>query len=104
MATGGTLILERNSERDIKFRDMYVLVDDMPEENVLFGQSLEVPLAPGEHRLRITNRLFHDEATFTVHEGETVRFTGINVLKPGVLNLVAMASGGVVYKPVLERN
>lgn len=102
-AKTGTLVVERTSDRDIKMRDLYVFVDDMPEQNVMFGNTLEIPLDPGEHRLKITNRLFSDQATFTVREGETVRFSATNVLKNGLLNVVAAVGGGVMYKPILKR-
>jgi hypothetical protein len=101
--TSGTLVLERKSDRDIKSRDLYVLIDDMPEENLQFGDALVIPLAPGEHHIRVTNRMYHDDATFTVNGGEQVRYSSINVLKKGLLNMILQSSGGVLYKPILER-
>lgn len=97
------VVVERKSERDIKMRDLYLTLDDQEERTLLFGESLELPLEPGEHRLKASNRLYTQEAIFTVREGETVRFEGVNVQKPGVLNAVAFLSGGVMYKPVLKR-
>lgn len=103
MSAGATLYVERKSDRDIKMRDLYLRVDDQPEETLLFGQSLELSLSPGEHRLKATNRLYTVEETFTVRGGETVRFEGVNVLKNGILNVVAAVGGGIMYKPVLKR-
>ena len=103
MAGSATLHLERRSDRDIKRHDIFVKLDDDPEETIHYGDTLDLPLTPGEHHLKITNRLYHDEATFTVHEGERVNFSAVAVLKKGLLNFIAMSSGGTVYKPTLER-
>ena len=103
MGDEATLYVERKSERDIKMRDLYLTVDDQPERTLQYGQSLEVHLEPGEHRLKATNRLYSDQKTFTVKEGETVRFEGVNEPKGGLMNAVAIISGTVMYRPVLKR-
>lgn len=54
----GRLIVERRDASDIGMRDLYVIVDELPEETLLYGGSLELPLPPGEHRVKVTNRLF----------------------------------------------
>lgn len=103
MAATATIYVERKSERDIKFRDLYIVVDDQPEKTLLFGQSVEIPVTPGEHEIKATTRLFTVREKFQVREGETIRFEGINVVKPGVLNVMAFISGSVAYKPILNR-
>ncbi|RYG23596.1 hypothetical protein EON82_13545 [bacterium] len=103
MAAVATLQLERKSDRDIKRHDIFVRLDDLPEETLHYGDTWQVPLTPGEHHLQVTSRLYHVDETFTVHEGETVRFSTVAVLKKGLLNFIAMTGGGLVYKPTLER-
>jgi len=99
-----SVLVERKSDRDIKFRDFYVTVDDLPERTLSYGDSTEFEISPGHHRISATNRLFtvHDE--FDVKEGETARFEGINEQKSGPLSIFAIViSGTVMYRPVLER-
>jgi hypothetical protein len=99
----GLLVVERTSGDDIKMRDLYMTVDDRPEQNVRFGKKLEISLAAGEHRIRVTNRLKYDEASFQIQAGETVRFEAVNVFIPGLMNAFAFIMGTAMYKPVLRR-
>ena len=95
--------LIRTSERDIKMRDLYVTLDEEPERTVLYGRATTFEVAPGEHRLKITNRLYSKTETFTLAEGEEVRFRGANVWMGGPFAwmLVALTSA---YKVTLERD
>jgi hypothetical protein len=103
MSNGGQLLLERNSDDDIKMRDLYVKIDDEPERTLHFGESLTLPLSPGEHSIQVSNRIYKKNATFTLGEGETVRFEGVNVPKRGLLSLLAGITGTMMYRPLLRR-
>lgn len=98
----GLLVVDRTSPEDIKMRDLYLLVDEWPEETLLYGESYEVKLPPGEHRLKITNRLFSKTAEFTVEPNKTVRFRAANVASKGFLSLLVGITGSGAYKVKLE--
>jgi hypothetical protein len=44
----------------------------------LFGESLQRDVAPGQHRLRVSNTLVWKNLAFEVRPGEQVRFEAIN--------------------------
>ncbi len=96
----GRLIVNRTSDRDIKARDLIVRVDELPQETLKFQQSMELPLSPGEHCIKITNNLFSKSATFSIAAGETVTFTAGNV-PGGCLGALVVTIGA--YTVLLER-
>jgi hypothetical protein len=97
------LVVERTAEDDIKMRDLYVLVDDEPERTVHFGKSLEYELEPGDHRIKITNRLFTKAENFTVAPGQTVRYSATNVAGGGLFAPLMLIGGTGAYKVRLTR-
>lgn len=84
-------------------RDLYVLVDDDTEDNLLYGEYLELELPVGEHRIKITNRLFSKSETFTVSARETVRYRVANVPATGPIAVLMLLTGSGSYKVHLER-
>lgn len=105
MPTGkeGQLVVERRASDDIGMRDLYVIVDELPEETLLFNQSLTLDLPPGEHRVKITNRLFSKVETFLLGEGQTVRFSAANVGATSLFAPLMIVSGTGAYKVALKR-
>jgi len=99
----GVLVVKRTSHEDLKMRDLYVRIDDLPEDTLLYGESLEVPLAPGPHHIKITNRLYSKSADFEVKAGENVRFNVANIENRGILNALMTMTGSFSYKVRLER-
>ena len=96
------LIVRRDSENDIKMRNLEVHVDGAWRADVDYGRSFETELEPGEHTVMITNKMKRAQAEFVVREGETVTFQGVNVLSKG-LSAIIGAFGVVAYHPVLRR-
>jgi hypothetical protein len=98
----GILVVERTSTKDIKMRELYVQVDDLPEQTLQFGQSFELELATGSHRIKATNRLFTDRAEFSVSAGGKVCFDAANVSAGAIFApLLMLGAGG--YKVRLKR-
>ena len=99
----GTLTVVRNSPDDIKMRDLYVSVDELPEWNLQFADTRSIQLSPGEHRVKITNRLFSKSETFTLAAGQTTSFRVANI-PSGPLFAPLMVIGGMGgYKVRIER-
>lgn len=97
-----TVTLTRTSSRDIGARDLYVRLDEEPERTVLHGEETTFDVAPGEHTLRITNRLYSKSETFTLGDGETARFMGANVPAGGIFAFIVF-SMTFAYKVKLDR-
>ena len=99
----GRVIIDRNAPRDIKMRDLYLTVDDQPEETLLFGDSLDLALPTGEHRVKVTNRVYSKSLEFRLEAGQTVRLQAANIPSRGLLSLLMVFSGTVPYKVSIER-
>lgn len=97
------LTVHRDSEADIKMRDLYVVIDDDPEVTLLFGGGLTAELAPGTHRLKITNRLFNKEAEFEVAEGGDVDFQVANIPGGCLFAPLIVLGGAGAYRVALTR-
>ena len=96
------LIVRRDSEGDIKMRNLEIHVDGKWCADVDYGRSFETEIEPGEHTVMVTNKMKKAQATFVVREGETATFQGTNVLSKGLSALIG-AFGVVAYHPVLRR-
>lgn len=93
-----TVLIERKSSRDIRMRDLYVRVDDLPEDTLVYGESLELDLEPGPHRVLVTNRVFSKRLEFDLSEGQTATFSAACVPSRSILSVVMMLTGTVPYK------
>jgi len=100
--TGGTLVVRRDADDDIKIRGMDVLIDGEWKADLHYGNAYEVDLPPGEHTLAVSNKLKKEEAQFMLREGETAVFQVTNVLSKGV-SVVLMGLGMVMYNSTLRR-
>ncbi len=84
-------------------RDLYLLVDDLPEETMGYGDSLEFDLAPGSHRIKATNRVYSKTIEFELGEGETIRFSAACIPSRSVIAIVMMLTGTLPYKIELKQ-
>jgi hypothetical protein len=99
---GGTLVVRRDSEEDIKMRGMEVYVDGEFKTDLQYGGAFELVLPPGEHHVAVSNKLKKQEAQFVLREGETVVFQGTNVLSKG-LSAVLGGLGMIMYNSNIRR-
>ena len=90
------LVVDRTMSTDIGIRDLYLRVDDWPEETLAFGESFEAPLEPGEHRIKVTNRLYSLTETFEIAAG--------NVPGKGLLTVLMAITGSGAYRVALVRD
>src|SRR4051812_663492 len=73
-----SVTVSRTNAADFKQRQLIVHVDGERLGDLMFGDSLSRDLAPGSHRLRVSNTLVWKTITFEVKPGEQVRFEAIN--------------------------
>ncbi len=98
----GKLVVSRTSPNDIGMRDLYVLVDDLEEQTLLNGQSLTLHLSPGQHTVKVTNRLFTTQAEFDLRERESVRFVASNRAVGGFFSFLFVLGGTGAYRVTLD--
>jgi hypothetical protein len=70
-----------------------IYLDGQRLGEILFGQFLTHEIAPGSHRLRVSNTLVWKTVSFDAKPGEAVRFEAIN--RPGKLTYPMMVVMGV---------
>jgi hypothetical protein len=80
VASTTPVTLRRDSESDIKIRDLYATLDSGNEINLLYGESKTLDLTPGEHTLTVTNRFKTKRLSFELKEGEPITIPIGNVL------------------------
>jgi len=82
------LLITRQSERDVKYRQIFASLDGTSLGDLLFGGRILRTMAPGAHRVRIHNTLFWKTIDFDAAPGETVHFETVNYAGKGFLNFV----------------
>jgi hypothetical protein len=97
-----TLVVRRDSDTDIKMREMEVWVDGKFAATVDYGKSFEVPLDPGEHSVMVSNKLKKEKADFIVREGDSIVFQAANVMSKG-MSVILAGLGMIVYHVTLKR-
>ena len=84
-------------------RDLYVVIDELEEATVLFGRSLDYEVAPGNHRVKITNRLFSKVEEINLADGETAVFDVANVSAGCLFAPLIVLGGTGAYRVSLIR-
>jgi hypothetical protein len=96
------ITIDRTDAGDVGTRQVILYLDGQTIGQLLFGQSLTRPLAPGRHRLRAYNTLVWQTVTFDVAPGEHARFLVIN--RPGrwTYPMVALFGAGPIYVTIRD--
>ena len=97
-----TLIVRRDLDADIGYRECLVSVDGYQIANLKKGQSIERKIAPGEHKLLVSNRVKKKELSFSMDLEQKVVFRAGNV-GGGCYRFLAEMFGAGVPNVQLER-
>ena len=73
-----SVTIARTHASDIGYRQLVITLDGERLGDLLFGESLQRDVAPGPHRLRVSNTLVWKTLEFDVKPGEQVRFEAVN--------------------------
>lgn len=88
-----SVTITRSDAADFGQRQLVVTLDDEKLGDLLYGESIRRDVAPGPHRLRVSNTLVWKTVTFDVKPCEQVRFEAIN--RPGRLTYPMLVMMGV---------
>jgi hypothetical protein len=88
VAAPARLVVTRTSERDVKYRQIFVSLDGTSLGDLLYGKSISREIAPGPHYIRVHNTLFWKTIDFEARAGETVTFQTVNYAGRGFWNFV----------------
>ena len=64
----------RNSPEDVQQRQVLVYLDGKQVGELLFGDSLALPVSPGHHKLRVDNTWNHKDLHLEVNAGDDLQF------------------------------
>jgi hypothetical protein len=70
--------ISRNSPDDIHQRQVIVKLDGVKKAELLYGDSVTVPIEPGHHKVVVDNTWNWKTAEFDAVPGEHVRFRTVN--------------------------
>jgi hypothetical protein len=73
-----SVTIARMHASDVGLRQLVITLDGERLGDLLFGESMQRDVAPGTHRLRVSNTLIWKTLAFDVKPGEQVRFEAIN--------------------------
>ena len=73
-----SVTIARTHASDVGLRQLVITLDGERLGDLLFGDSIQRDVAPGPHRLRVSNTLVWKTLEFDVKAGEQVRFEAIN--------------------------
>lgn len=73
-----SITIARTHATDVGLRQLVISLDGERLGDLLFGESVQRDVAPGPHRLRVSNTLVWKNLEFDVRPGEQVRFEAIN--------------------------
>lgn len=93
-AKGSTLIVGRLSDRDIKMREMILMLDGSRIGTIRFGQSSRITISPGRHSLKATNGIRSQVAEFEVGTGQSAAFMVGNAPSGCFIAVLAVAGAG----------
>jgi hypothetical protein len=98
--SGAKLIIARTAAKGMKVRSLDVFVDDRFVADLAFGKSLSVDLEPGEHSVKVSNRLYTRELQVRLAPGDRKRVQVGNIL--GRLGMVLIGVGLPFYHVFVE--
>ena len=73
-----SVTIARSHPSDVRIRQLVISLDGARLGDLMFGDSVQRDVAPGPHRLRVSNTLVWKTLEFEVKPGEQVRFEAIN--------------------------
>jgi len=100
MAESATITLTRNSEDDVKQRQVIVKVDGERVGDLMFGKTMTRELEPGDHVLRLDNTWNKKTVEFRLAAGENAKFKVVNRAGLFTWFLVASLGAGPMYVSV----
>src|SRR5215207_4723227 len=91
------VVLTRRAVDDVKQRQVFVSIDGETVATLLFGDSVAIDVAPGQHRLRAHNTLVWKNASVDLKAGEEAWFRIVNRPGPGTYAMLSLLGTGPIY-------
>src|SRR5215468_11510189 len=72
--SGTQITIVRNSSEDTQTRQIIVYLDGENRGELMYGDSMTLPIAPGTHVLRVDNTWNRKDLPIVIRPGEDLRF------------------------------
>lgn len=95
-----SVTIARTHASDVGMRQLVITLDGERLGDLLYGESMQRDVAPGPHRLRVSNTLVWKTLPFDVKPGEQVRFEAINRAGRLTFPLLVLIGAGPLYLTV----
>ena len=95
-----SVTIARTHSADVRLRQLVITLDGECLGDLLFGEAMQRDVAPGPHRLRVSNTLVWKTLDFEVKPGEQVRFDAINRAGRLTYPLLVVFGAGPLYLTV----
>lgn len=95
-----SVTIARTHATDVGLRQLVITLDGERLGDLLFGESMQRDVAPGPHRLRVSNTLVWKTLEFDVKPGEQVRFEAINRAGKLTYPMLIILGAGPLYVTV----
>jgi hypothetical protein len=91
------ITIRRTSPDDIQLRQVIVKLDGKPVADLVYGDTVTIPVTPGRHRLRIDNTWNWKTLDLDVAPGDHLKFLTINRSGRFTWFLVGTLGAGPMY-------
>jgi hypothetical protein len=91
------ITIARTDKADVEQRQIVVKLDGERVGELMFGQSLDIPVTPGRHRLTVDNTWNWKTLDVNVTAGDHLRFQAVNRAGRLTWFLVSMLGAGPMY-------
>ena len=89
----GRVTLRRTDARDAQTRQIYARIDALRTHMLLFGETVEISLPAGSHRLKANNTLIWKSVPFELAPNQHITFSFVN--RPSRIGFGLLALLGV---------
>jgi hypothetical protein len=98
------ITIRRDSPDDVQLRQIIVKLDGQRAGELLYGDTLTMPVAPGKHRLRVDNTWNWKTIDLDIPPGEHLNFRTVS--RAGRLSwfLIATLGAGPMYVSIEKQN
>lgn len=101
---GTTITVRRTSERDAQQRQVIVKVDGSDAGQLMYGETLTIPVAAGRHKLKVDNTWNSKTLDLDVVEGDHLNFQAVNRMGKLTWFLVSLFGAGPMYVSIEKEN
>lgn len=100
--THGTITIRRTAPEDVQQRQIIVEVDGEKVGELLYGDTISVPVTAGHHKLKVDNTWNWKTLELDVAAGEHLKFQAMSRAGRFTWFLVSLFGAGPIYVSIMQ--